>query len=263
MSSSKLYAFAADGEVYPCQNPANTLVCQALLDKSETYPDSGTDHYRRKNYREAAETLTVLGQNIPAVCASGDTTRITDEVCRFFGDRTAQFILDFCHENPAPAAKRASIHQQMHDAPKCTHKDNQPLYDALVKKAASYPPEKKYNKQAYLSAAAAVLDLDYSLPALEWNDIFSYYSVASKIPYTGPKTFKFIKDFYTTERPVRCAANQRIYETIKDATYLTTACRENLALSIACLAQTLTKETVATALPNHFPMIWAVVAAAL
>jgi hypothetical protein len=262
MSSSKLYAFAADGEVYPCQNPANTAACQALLDKSETYPDSGTDHYRRKAYREAAETVTVLLHSIPDAYESWDTGRISNEICRYFGDSTSQFILDFCTAHPLTSP---TVSQKMSSAPKCTHKDNQPLYDALVKKANSYAPEKKYNKQAYLSAAAAVLDLDYSLAALEWNDIFaSILCVPGKFrSQLGPKTFQFIRDFYTTERPVRCPANQAVYKTIKEALFLNELCRENLALSIASLAQPLTKETVATALPNHFPMIWAIVAAAL
>jgi hypothetical protein len=356
MSSSKLYAFAADGEVYPCQNPANTAVCQALLDKSETYPDTGKDHYRRKAYREAAETVTVLLHSIPAACAGRSGGRIDEEVVKYFGPRTSQFIIDYCRENPLPAPGQPSIYQQMHAggcAPKCAHKDNQPiwdtlikkaasyppekkynkqavliaaskvlnidysipslefgrgtswgglvklessgltqgmadfiadycikhrepasftkhkdnqpLYDALVKKAASYPPEKKYNNHAYLRAAAEVLGLSYSLPALEWNDPLSNILCVPGAfrRQLGPKTFQFIRDFYTTERPVRCAANQRVYKTIKEALFLNQYCRENLALSIASLAQPLTKETVDTALPSHFPMIRAVVKAAL
>jgi hypothetical protein len=133
-----------------------------------------------------------------------------------------------------------------------------------MKKANSYPPEKKYSAQAYKTAASEVLALDYSLAALEWNDIFaSIHSVPSKVPYIGPKTFKFIKDFYTTERPVRCTANKAIYYTIQDAGFLTVACREALMGTIASLSTPLTKETVPTALQFYHSMIQGAIASRL
>jgi hypothetical protein len=132
-----------------------------------------------------------------------------------------------------------------------------------MKKAASYPPEKKYSAQAYKTAASEVLALDYSLAALDWNDIFSFYSVPSKVPYTGPKTFQFIKDFYTTGRPVRCTANKAIYYTVQDAGFLTVACREALMGTIASLHTPLTKETVPTALQYYHSMIQAAIVSRL
>ncbi len=364
-SKTALYAFAADGEVYPCQNPANTAVCQALLDKSQTYSTCKVngDYYRRKTYRDAAETVTILTHSIPAAVASDDKWRIYDEVCKYFGPRTTQFINNYCDDHPQGAPGGPSIYQQMHSPPagscepKCVNADNQPIWDALIKKANSYPPEKKYNKQAVLKAASKVLDidysipslqfglgtswgglvklessgltegmadfiadfciknrpaptpspgggktftvhkdnqplydalmekvasyppekkysadayrraaynvltLDYSLPALDWEDAYSL----DKIPDVGPKTYEFIRDFYIkkTEKKLGCAANQAIYETIKGALFLNEYCRENLALSIANLWSPLTKETVDTLLPNHFPMLRAVVKAAL
>jgi hypothetical protein len=268
-SKTALYAFAADGEVYPCQNPNNTALCQALLDKSETYPDEARDKYRRRAYRDAAETVTVLSQDIPAVCKTLDTTRISAEVCRYFGDRTTQFILDFCHKTPEPAPAAPSLYQKMYQLgpevnPTCAHKDNQPVWQALIEKAASYPPEKKYNARAYLLAASDVLDLDYSLAEIDWVGRFD--PLEDKMTYFGPKTYQFIKDFFINKSDagaVKCLQNLRVYQAIKKAIFITPTCRGPLAATIADLTYPLTKENVAAVLQYFSPFIRGGVAAIL
>ena len=172
-----LYAFAADGEVYPCQNPANTALCQALLDKSETYGHTGRDYYKRQNYIEAAETITVLGHSLAAVNLA-DSTEVANKISGYFGPHTAEFIIDFCKKNP-PVAQGPSIAQIMHQGRpttppkiKCACADNQPVYEELMAHARSYPPEKKYNREAYLNAAAALAAHPLSLktkPHTAWE----------------------------------------------------------------------------------------------
>ena len=110
MASSKLYAFAADGEVFPCQNPYNTALCQALLDKSETYVAEDKDLYRRKNYRDAAENVSILLYSLPHTPFEDWPKR---RLWRFFGPRTTEFILDFCKKNPATAPTAGSIYEQL------------------------------------------------------------------------------------------------------------------------------------------------------
>ena len=118
-SRTPLYAFAADGEVYPCQNPKNTALCQALLDKSETYGHTGRDYYKRQNYRLAAEDVTVLLHSLPNTNFA-DYTEIVDKISGYFGPHTTEFIINWCKKNPpvgptAPTAPTApSIYQQMH-----------------------------------------------------------------------------------------------------------------------------------------------------
>jgi hypothetical protein len=161
MASPTLYAFAADGEVYPCQNPKNTALCQALLVKSETYPLTGkhavtTNYYKYKNYREAAETVTVL---LPALHEVNLTDRaeVAEKIGRYFGPRTTEFILEFIRTHPLPPSGRPAPIQQLRGADvKCVCAANQPVYDLVMARAASYPSEKKYNRTAYLNAAAAL-----------------------------------------------------------------------------------------------------------
>ncbi len=186
-----LYAFAVDGEVYPCQNPVNTALCQALLDKSETYGHTGRDYYKRQNYIEAAETVTVLGHSLAAVNLA-DSTEVVDKISGYFGPHTTQFVIDFCKKNP-PVQRGPTIAQIMHQGrpvtpPKrnCAHPDNEPVYAAVMARARSYPPEKKYNRQAYLNAAAALAAHSTSLkvkPHSVWE-----------INGTGPTTLMFIRN---------------------------------------------------------------------
>jgi hypothetical protein len=81
----------------------------------------------------------------------------------------------------APTAP--SIYQQMHQPMrqprpptiikvKCTHADNQSVYEGVMAHARSYPPEKKYNREAYLNAAAALAAHPISLktkPHTAWE----------------------------------------------------------------------------------------------
>ncbi len=189
MATSKLYAFAADGEVYPCQNPKNTPLCQALLDKSETYGHTGRDYYKRQNYIEAAETVTVLGHTLAAVNFA-DSTEVVDKISGYFGPRVGAFVLEWCKENPPCPPSAPSIAQIMrhHHTPKlkCAHADNEPVYAAVMARARSYPPEKKYNRQAYLNAAAALAAHSTSLKVKPHS--------AWEINGTGPSTMRFIRN---------------------------------------------------------------------
>jgi hypothetical protein len=184
MSSTPLYAFRSNGEVYACQNPRNVPLCQALLDKSETYGHTGRDYYKRQNYIEAAETVTVLSHTLAAVNLT-DSTEVVDKISGYFGPRTTEFIIDFCKKNP-PTAFRPSIHQQLR-TPKlnCAHPDNEPVYKKVMDRAAAYTPEKKYQREAYLNAAASLAALKVSLR----ENFYNAFQVDS-----GPKTQNFILD---------------------------------------------------------------------
>jgi hypothetical protein len=107
-----LYAFSADGEVYPCQNPKNTALCQALLDKSQTYSAEGRDVYRRAAYVDAAETVTVLGHALSGTDFA-DSTAVVDNITAYFGPRVGAFVLEWCKKN-LPPPPPTTIYQIMH-----------------------------------------------------------------------------------------------------------------------------------------------------
>jgi hypothetical protein len=76
----------------------------------------------------------------------------------------------------------------------CVVPANQPIYLALIDKAASYPPEKKYNAAAYKKAAENVLNCT--------KNIFTDLRPATydRIPTVGPSTELFIYNFITANR---------------------------------------------------------------
>lgn len=188
MSTAPLYAYRADGEVFPCQNAYNVPLCQALLDKSETYPLAGKgahpkNTYKYRNYVDAAETVALLTYSIPHVNFA-DGAAVVDKVGRYFGPSTTEFIIDFCKKNPPAPPSRPSIYQQLRTRKlKCSHPDNEPVYKAVMDRAAAYPPEKKYQREAYLNAAAALASLKVSLR----ENFYNAFEVDS-----GPKTQLFI-----------------------------------------------------------------------
>jgi hypothetical protein len=190
MSSTPLYAYRADGEVFPCQNPHNVPLCQALLDKSETYPLTGKgshpkNTYKYKNYVDAAETVAILTYSIPHINFE-DSVAVVDKLRNYFGPSTTEFIIDFCKKNTPAPPSRPSIYQQLRTRKvKCAHPDNEPVYKAVMDRAAAYPPEKKYQREAYLNAAASLAALKVSLR----ENFYNAFAVDS-----GPKTQNFILD---------------------------------------------------------------------
>ena len=104
--------------------------------------------------------------------------------------------------------------------------ENQAIYDALLKKAASYPADKVFQRKNYEGAAKKVHSLWHNLYAVNLNDSVS---VCDNIQsYFGPKTSEFIIDFIKSnplvkqENPVaaipemKCShpANQDIYKSL-------------------------------------------------
>jgi hypothetical protein len=67
----------------------------------------------------------------------------------------------------------------------CTVPTNQPIYQALIDKADSYPADKAYQAKAYQKAAESVATWNYNL----YNDYIP------SVPGVGDSIHKFIKDF--------------------------------------------------------------------
>jgi hypothetical protein len=67
----------------------------------------------------------------------------------------------------------------------CVNPINQPIYQALLDKAASYPPEKHYQAQAYTNVAKCVRAWTYNL----------YTDYVPAVGCVGPRIASFIYDF--------------------------------------------------------------------
>ena len=70
----------------------------------------------------------------------------------------------------------------------CTVSQNQPIYQALLDRAASYPADKVYQTKAYTKAAESVRTWNYNL----YNDYIP------SIPWVGDSIEKFISGFIKT-----------------------------------------------------------------
>lgn len=67
----------------------------------------------------------------------------------------------------------------------CTISQNQPIYQALIAKAASYPTDKTYRIAAYNCAAKSVLTWNYNL----------YTEFLPAVPSFGPSITSFVQEF--------------------------------------------------------------------
>lgn len=76
----------------------------------------------------------------------------------------------------------------------CVNPANQPIYQALLDKAASYPPDKVYQALAYKKAAQGVLNYRRDI----YHDI-TEYNCHYGIQHVGVSIYKFIKEFIKTE----------------------------------------------------------------
>ena len=70
----------------------------------------------------------------------------------------------------------------------CAVAANKPIYQALLDKAASYPPDKSYQAKAYRKAAESIAA--YNLNLFEISEIYP-----DKIPGIGRHIEGFIYDF--------------------------------------------------------------------
>jgi hypothetical protein len=185
MAPTSKYAFGPSGEEYRCAVPANTPICQALLNKAAAYPPE--KKYNRDATLQAARRVEALRFSIPALNWVGQWT--PRELKEDFSYGMIRHMRDLV-ENPPPV--------------KCRHADNQPIYQALVEKAASYPPEKKWQGVAYATAAAAVAAMTESLKE-------NHYAAESCLG-VGDATGDFIVE--TAERifcPTTCLENKALY----------------------------------------------------
>jgi hypothetical protein len=186
-----------------CTIPANQPIYQALLNKATSYP---ADQWRAAAYRAAAETVRKYEANIYEEFAKYNEFACCTPT---IGKSTEQFIRDFIKASPAPAAATVPL-------PKCTVPANEPTYQALLDKAASYPAEKVYQARAYRQAAEKLRTHTMDLFGIEDRtcELIDYLGA-----YWGPHVAEFIENFIVANKPSRpkclwAPANEPIYKAL-------------------------------------------------
>jgi hypothetical protein len=187
-SSSNITHFVAvdeQGREYNCLISENAAVCQALLNKAASYPPE--KKYNAKAYQNAAETVAQLRYSLcdAAACTTGSGWVLC------FTPAPLKFIREFF--------KNGGKLQ-------CAHPDNQPIYGAILEKAAAYPPEKKYQIAACMRGAMALSSFTVSLKEAPAE----VYSLA-----LGDSLSRFIADTIDRVYPLtKCPENLALYRRI-------------------------------------------------
>lgn len=191
MAPTSKYAFGPSGEEYRCAVAANTPICQALLNKAAAYPPE--KKFNRDATLQAARRVEALRFSLPELSWGHWAWHVPPMAREHFGVNICRFIRSVI-ENPPQV--------------QCRNADNQPIYQALVEKAASYPPAEKWAAQAYATAAAALAASAESLKA-------NHYAAYS-LPCTGDSTQHFIME--TAARifcPTACRENENLYNHLR------------------------------------------------
>ncbi len=80
------------------------------------------------------------------------------------------------------------------DVPQCKVPANQPIYDALLAKAASYPAEKHYKAKAYKKVAESVLTHTWDINEIAKKGTW-WQGQGQHVPGCGDSIKQFITDF--------------------------------------------------------------------
>jgi hypothetical protein len=128
-----------------CANPANQMIYQLLLNKAASYTDQP---YKARAYKRGAQSISN--------CPFDLRTKEHPEDIFYIGPSIAKCIKDFfnhpCSISFCPTCPLAEVP----NVSQCKVPANQPIYEALMKKAASYPSSATQPvKELYSNAAKA------------------------------------------------------------------------------------------------------------
>jgi hypothetical protein len=172
-----------------CVVPQNQPIVQALLDKATSYPADKS--YQAKAYKKAAESVAAYNLNLYEI------SEIYPDKLSGVGLNIEGFIYDFIEANPpvtaqpvAPVSEPVVVNEPIKT---CTNPTNQPIYQALLDKTASYSADKIYQIKAYKKAAeyvAAMKDGIYD----ERGEFYGWWCAPSDSSI-GWKIEEFINEF--------------------------------------------------------------------
>ena len=180
-----------------CVTPINQAIYKALLDKAASYP--ADKQYQANAYKKAAESVSgwnysLYNEYLPSIPGTGPSIQkfieefIKNEV--FPSEKNDYTAMDTARKIAAENAPQIELPKPV--AKQCMVPANQPIYEALIKKAGSYPDQNGYQANAYRKAAESVLTFEHDIVAgvSKYND---YWSMAYYVPNVGTKIAKYIK----------------------------------------------------------------------
>jgi hypothetical protein len=165
-----------------CVIPENQPIYQALLAKADSYPPE--DKYKAAAYRTVADEVAALDTNLYSVA---DKPYFSSIHIPRAGDSIKCFIREFI--------KKPVI--------TCVVPENQPIYQALITKAATYPLSEPWKAKAYKKAAESIATYN--------KNIFKDYELENTcygIPYVGDSIEEFIYNFINTTTKNKAVAVQ-------------------------------------------------------
>lgn len=176
--AKKMREMAYVDGISPTLIPENQPVYDALLAKAASYPPSET--WKARAYEKAAETVASSHENIYEIY--GPQTDYSNWIpLSNIGPSITKFISSIVKE---------AYPQNLSPPRRCAVPANQPIYDALLAKAASYPLYEPYKANAYRNAAASVATWGHNI----YTDCMVYNN-CYEIPDVGVRIEEFIYNF--------------------------------------------------------------------
>ena len=132
-------------------NPANQGIIDALIEKAESYP--ANKGYQRNAYITVAEMVAINKKSIGLRTYRWRPGLFNIEGIEFnVGKSTGKFIIAYLKDKP----ERVRIVERFPIPGQAANPANKGLVDALIEKAESYPDNKVYQRNAYISVAEMV-----------------------------------------------------------------------------------------------------------
>lgn len=180
-----------------CVTPINQTIYKALLDKASSYP--ADKQYQANAYKKAAESVSgwnysLYNEYLPSIPGIGPSIQkfieefIKNEV--FPSEKNDYTAMNTARKIAAENAPKVELPKPVEKL--CMVPANQPIYEALIKKAGSYPDQNGYQANAYRKAAESVLTFEHDIVAgvSKYDD---YWSMDEYVPNVGNKIAAYIQ----------------------------------------------------------------------
>jgi hypothetical protein len=184
--------------VKTCVVPQNQPIYLAILNEAASY--TGNMIYLSRVWNAVADALANYNRNL----YDGNYFHANElpVIGYTIGSNVENFINEFIRNNPqtvpqtGPQTVSQTVPETVLQPLTCVVPLNQPLYQALLDKAASYPADKPYQARAYKKVAEAVamypslitLDTGYDLPCPPFGSVDKF-------------VYEFIKNNPNTQQP--------------------------------------------------------------
>ncbi len=182
-----------------CKVAANQRLYRALLKKANKHSSDDVD--RSESYKVVAGSILNHTKSIY------DTPSEQYNELLGMNTRIHKFIIKYLLAHPLESTSESTSVNSSEDEceqnvsePTCIVPSNQPIYEALLEKAKSYPEDQVYQKKAYEKVANNLLTFEKNLHSLYTSDVIVCLELFP-VPGAGYSITKFIKEFIETSKP--------------------------------------------------------------